>query len=337
MFQKSMSGKKDSQLVYIESIPCVGHKKLFDLVALSLVGIQLAECKEGLLYYLSYLFICGFLAHAYWVYFTAEELFVFMGSLYWLLQRITTRAEVFFAFGVRDPNMPIFTALSSVAIYGIKLLLLVIKTKDGRVMWMQCISYAAGAVGLLYLLVRFEFALNVKRKAFHWILFFYCYLFPRELVEVHLVCAFFLIQMVLRLIKPFKRRYNLSEKRIFSVFASEKDEKEVVSHVGLLTSFICVTGGIKNDRDRMLFVLSSVGIVDSIACFFHKSIGTHKSKTGSIVGAVAAKFILSALRVEYPLWMYLIIGMAEYYSQMNDNILLPVVAYGISALPKIYV
>ncbi|KAI5135704.1 hypothetical protein NEAUS06_1607 [Nematocida ausubeli] len=335
MFQKSAPAQKHTR----NKKTCGSHteeRSVFDQIAVAIMWMQLAQCNEGVLYHISYLCICGFLAHIYTKSHSRDEVLVGIGSIYWLLQKTQIQAELFFAIGTRNLEIPFVTALRQVAMYGIKALIKDVKKENGLMLWAQCIAYISLSLCLLCLLVYSRASLNVKRKAFHYILFFYCYLFPSEIVMVHLVCILFLFQLASRIIQMFGHIFKTSEKEIFSLLTSEKDEKEVTSHIILLSSFICVIGGVQKDRNRMLFILSGVGIIDSVACFFKKSQNTHKSMIGAMVGAISAKVTLCCLGIHYPLWMYMVLGMAEYKSKMNDNIILPVIGYAISSFPCKY-
>lgn len=130
----------------------------------------------------------------------------------------------------------------------------------------------------------------------------------------------------------FEKTHYLSERSLFSEFLSEKDKKSVISHILLLGAFLFVLDGAGEERKRALFVIASVGIVDGVASFFPKAENTHKSKIGAFIGGIVAKYTLDLLGIKYPIWMYTLIGAAEYCAEMNDNILLPVLAYAVSSL-----
>ncbi|KAI5190803.1 hypothetical protein NEMIN01_1205 [Nematocida minor] len=304
---------------------------LFDELVVSISALELARCSFALSRHLVDLFVCCVVVWPYRKYLQPNEVFAVLGAVRWIFRKTEIPTELFFSLGIQHKSMPIGCSLKHMAVYGLRELFTDVKTLSGIVAWAGGALYALVSIGVLCVLFRFEVSVNVKRKFFHWALFLYYSIFPARIARTQSVCLLFLVQLGLKLLESYGHFFNVDGKSMLSGLTSEKDRRGVISHVLLLAGFLFSIDGIRKDRKRLFFVLSSVGIVDGISCFFPKSKNTHKSKIGSCVGAVVAKAILSLFfQADYPLWMYLFVGMGEYCAHMNDNILLLVIAHGVT-------
>ncbi|OAG29092.1 hypothetical protein NEDG_01231 [Nematocida displodere] len=199
--------------------------------------------------------------------------------------------------------------------------------------WCGCAAFlGALAVVQVVLCRRGErVSVNLRRKLFHFAAFGYFACAPVHLLQKQSVWALGLFLSMHKLFAIASRvlKKTLTHRSVFGAFISERDRRGVLSHVLLLCGCFLPLELVyfQKGRDSFLFVLSSVCIVDGVASFFVRDKGSYKSLRGSLMGAVAAMAVLSCMGVRYPFVYYLVLGMAEYTTRLNDNITLPVVAY----------
>ncbi|KAH9385955.1 uncharacterized protein NEMAJ01_0851 [Nematocida major] len=331
MFQTESSGQT-SHTGAAKKRESVRGAALFDKAVLALISLELARPMGSLFQHCAHLFVCGVLVFPFAQDLTKSEAFACFGAIHWVMQRTQISGEIFYTLLARNQRASLACCMHRVGMYGIKSLFADIKTPRGLLLWMQSAYFILMCVLGLRLLFRANSSANAKRKFLHLGIFLYYYIFPQDLLRVHSVCILFLMHAFSQIMKVAERAYNISERDLLSSFLTEKDRKGIVSHILLVAAFLFVLEGLSGDRARTLFVLSSLGIVDAVSCFFPKSPNTHKSKLGSIVGGILAKCVLSAMGVDYPLWMYFVLGLGEFYAHMNDNILLPILAVGVSSI-----
>lgn len=307
---------------------------LFDELVVALSAAGLTQKTSSFFAHISEMFVSYVMVWPYRNCMTQSEIFVYLGAVRWVLCRTQIPTELFFSIGAMHRGMPVGPALKHMAFFGVRQAFKdITQSVNGALTWACGILYITACAFAIYLLFYFGRSVNAKRKFFHWALFFYYALFPLEIVRTQTACLVFLVHLGSRLLEAHGHVLNVSERALLKGFLSQKDKKRIISHTLLLQVFLFSVEGINRNRGRLFFVLSSVGIVDGVASFFPKSRGTHKSKAGSFFGALVASAVLRIFfRVYYPMWAYLIIGAGEYYSKMNDNILLPVLAYGISSI-----
>lgn len=177
---------------------------------------------------------------------------------------------------------------------------------------------------------------NTRRKAFHFAILVHYLAVPRKLAVFQFLFALYGLSACRRVAACFGRQQKRRAEKYILIerFISEKDRKEVLSHIFLLCGCLfplLVLGD--RERPRAMFVLSSLGVVDSVASFFPRDRSRHKSLLGSIAGGLAAHSLLSFSGVHYPIRLFLFLGLVEYAAQMNDNILLPFLAYAVTGSP----
>lgn len=306
------------------------------IVALAMTGLMCNRLESsGDIFRL---FVSGVLVWPYRGRMERKEAWVFLGALHWVLCRTKIPMEMFYSIGVMHKSMPAACALRHMAFYGIRSAISEITgSVEGLLIWGFGFLYFLASALIMCFLFYLGASVNAKRKLFHAVIFFYYSVVPIRVVRVQTVCLLFLVQLFSKLLEIYGPALNMSEKVLLKGFLSQKDRKAAISHSLLLLVFLFSIEVMEDDRPRLFFVLSSVGIVDGLSSFFPKSEGTHKSRIGSFVGALAARIVLRTFFcAKYPLWMYLLLGAGEYFSQMNDNILLPILAYGISGMHSRY-
>ncbi|KAI5189004.1 hypothetical protein NECID01_0359 [Nematocida sp. AWRm77] len=258
---------------------------------------------------------------------SAMELFIVFGVLYHVLRHPSIEESIFGLLMLQNKKIPILGGLRFVAVYGLK------EMKKVCLCWKkQCLwAYTIGFVGLLaggeYLLIKHRFSVNARRKLLHFWSFAYVSIFPASVVRVQIIGATAAFLVFLRVLSAFR----VSEKTVFSLILSEKDRRGVISPIVFLCGLCFSLELLLEEREKFLFVISSVCLLDGIASFFAKSKSCsrtgHKTLHGSMIGAVCTKIALSCMGIEYPMYMYLSLGLTECFTGINDNISLPIVAY----------
>ncbi|KAI5186612.1 hypothetical protein NEHOM01_1580 [Nematocida homosporus] len=301
-------------------------------------SVALLEIVGGVLSHelggLELVVVAGIMA---WLYLEKEEIdtemIVCWGGLHYMLRRSVISEVVFFGLAARIREVSLGVCLRPVAVYALTELVVVLQNRWLWMWWLRSFLLVGVVGGIQAGLIWAGASTNFKRKMFHFAIFAYLWVVPLEVARVQMVGAMTLFSLLPRINAVYSRifRCEIDRWNLVAGFVSEKDQKQVLSHVWLLCSCFFVVEGVSN-HERAWFCLSSVCIVDSVASFFPREKGGHKSLVGSLAGGMVAMVVLQLLGINYPLGLYLLVGAAEYYAGVNDNLLLPVFAYAISGL-----
>lgn len=281
--------------------------------------LQREEGKVGLLAK------CGLAAYGFFPALTLGEVWVVFAVFHHVLKQPGVEQCIFWTLALRNEHVPMSACLRSVGAYGVRELVKVLQSWHRVRVWGYSLVYALGCAAAEYYLITREFSVNARRKLFHLGLFGYLAVFPASVVRVQAVGCLAVLLGLPRVLKLV----GVSERRLLAAFLSEKDRRGAVSHLLLLGGCFFALELLGSEREKFLFVISAVCIVDTVASWFPNQVSKkrYKTLTGSMTGAVCAKAVLCCLGVEYPLYMFLSLGLTEYLTQMNDNLSLPIVGY----------
>ncbi|KAI5171220.1 hypothetical protein NEFER03_0622 [Nematocida sp. LUAm3] len=275
------------------------------------------------------------------------ERIICWSAVNWVLRCSAERERIFWALISRSPYISFsipFRVIAGYMAFEIKQLF---ERPHLLFVWTDCLFYLWICTVVQWVLIKKRTSVNIRRKAFHFLIFGYFISFPLQVVRVQCIGLLFLLCAFPKILSCFERIYKvqLKEKEVFKPFISKNDRKRVASHLFLLCGCMFPLEKILSEAAmdqknillgkgncRMVFILSSVCIIDSVASFFPREKSRHKNLFGSICGALAAKKLLNYLGIRYPYFLYLILGITEYLCKSNDNIVLPAMACILSSV-----
>ncbi|KAI5179839.1 hypothetical protein NEOKW01_0302 [Nematocida sp. AWRm80] len=308
-------------------------------IAILSISLDLSDSTVGYswLMRVSHLF-CSVLVSAVLIWpfselFMPNELMVLWAVLCKVLQCTEKPKEICWTLLVRNTKGPLFMCLRSMAAYGISTVLSQLGSIQGIFWWLFGMVVFFVLLALEFFLCLYSYSINSRRKLVHLFVFLYFICVPVKYIRVQLIGLLFIFLFFSRIFSStIITTRSVSEKRVFSVFTSQKDSKGVVSHILMAFCSLCLVECLSNDYERMIFALSSVCILDTVASIAPRDKSSHKSIIGCVLGIVSNITVLSFLGIYYPPWMHVLLGLTEYTTRMNDNLVLPFMAYVITGI-----